>query len=97
MNPTHNLHFYVFMYFIYLLQSLKNRNLYIGCTSNLKKRLQIHNGGKSYHTKKYAPWRLVYFEGYISKQDAYGREKSLKLHAQGLRRLKERLRSDLAV
>jgi len=42
------------------------------------------------------PWRLIYFEGYISKVDAFNREKSLKLHAQGLRRLKERLRDTLS-
>ncbi|MBI2639333.1 MAG: GIY-YIG nuclease family protein [Candidatus Sungbacteria bacterium] len=81
------------LYCVYLLQSKKNRSLYIGCTSNLQKRLSWHNSGFSYHTKKYAPWRLVYFEAYSSKIDAYNREKSLKLHAQGLRRLKERLRN----
>ena len=83
------------MYYVYIIQSLNNKSLYIGCTSGLKKRLLIHNQNKSYHTKKYSPWRLVYFEGYISKTDAFGREKSLKLHAQGLRRLKERLRDTL--
>ena len=83
------------MHYVYLLQSQNNKELYIGCTSNLKQRIVMHNQGKSYHTKKYIPWRLIYFEDYISKNDAYGREKSLKLHAQGLRRLKERLRHSL--
>ena len=84
MNPTHNLRWY----FVYLLQSQKNRSLYIGCTTDLKRRLLEHNHGRSYHTKKYAPWKIIYFEGYRNKNDAYEREKSLKLHAQGLRRLK---------
>jgi len=84
------------MYYVYLLKSLKNQSLYIGCTNNLKERLLEHNQNKSYHTAKYSPWKLLYFEGYVSKQDAYSREKSLKLHAQGLRRLKERLRYTLA-
>jgi len=83
------------MYYVYLLQSLKNGNLYIGCASDLKKRILEHNQNKSYHTKKYTPWRIVYFEGYISKDDAYNREKKLKLHKQGLRRLKERLLNTL--
>lgn len=91
MNPPHNLHY------VYLLQSLKNQSLYIGCTSDLKKRLLEHNQNESYHTSKYAPWRLIYFEGYVSKVDAYSREKQLKLHKQGLRRLKERLRNTLSV
>lgn len=93
MSPTHNLH----MYFVYILKSLKNDNIYIGCTHDLEKRLQEHNQAKSYHTKKYIPWKLIYLEGYISKDDAYSRENSLKLHAQGLRRLKERLRGSLSV
>lgn len=82
-------------YFVYLLQSDKNGSFYIGCTSDLKKRVLEHNNGQSYHTKKYLPWKLVYFEGFCSKVDAYRREKSLKLHAQGLRRLKERLRNSI--
>ncbi len=85
------------MHYVYALQSSRNNSLYIGCTNNLKQRLWVHNQGKSYHTKKYSPWRLIYFEGYLSKDDAYSREKSLKLHAQGLRRLKERLPNSLAM
>lgn len=80
---------------VYLLQSLKNGSLYVGYTSDLKRRLQEHNSGQSSYTKKYLPWKLVYFEGYCSKIDAQQREKLLKLHAQGLRRLKERLRNSL--
>lgn len=84
------------MHFVYLLQSWKDKDkLYIGCTSNLKRRIIMHNQDKSYHTKKYAPWKLIYCEIYRSKTDAYKREQSLKLHAQGLRRLKERLRYSL--
>jgi len=80
------------MHFVYILQSKQDKSLYIGCTDNLKNRLEMHNDKKSYYTKRKMPWRLIYFEGYTSKVDAFNREKSLKLHAQGLRRLKERLR-----
>ena len=83
------------MYYVYLLQSRQNKSLYIGCTNNIVRRIKEHNDGAEYHTKKYLPWKLIYFEGYRSKADAYSREKSLKLHAQGLRRLKERLRDSL--
>ena len=83
------------MHYVYLLQSLKNKELYIGCTSDLYKRVEEHNLGKSLYTKKYIPWKLRYFEGYFSKVDAFRREHSLKLHAQGLRRLKERLAHSL--
>lgn len=85
------------MHYVYLLKSSKNNSLYIGCTKDLKNRLLEHNQNKSYHTSKYAPWRLIYFEGYVFKEDAYSREQKLKLHKQGLRRLKERLRHSLFV
>ena len=55
----------------------------------------MHNQERSCHAKNYAPWKLVYCEIFRSKIDAYKREQSLKLHAQGLRRLKERLRYSL--
>ncbi len=85
------------IYFVYLLQSEENGSLYVGCASDLKKRITEHNNGESSYTKKYLPWKLIYFEGYCSKVDACQREKSLKLHAQGLRRLKERLCNSLRV
>src|SRR3989344_3489637 len=92
MSPTHNLRWY----FVYFLRSQKNSSIYIGCTNDLKKRIREHNHSMSYHTKKYAPCELLYFEGFRDKKDAFMREKSLKLHAQGLRRLKERLRGTFA-
>lgn len=85
------------MHYVYLLKSLKNKSLYIGCTNNLKQRLLAHNQNESSYTSKHSPWQLIYFEGYLSKQDAYSREQKLKLHKQGLRRLKERLRHSLLV
>ncbi len=91
MNPTHNYR----QYFVYVLRSSKNDSLYIGCTSDLQKRLEEHNNKQNTSTARYAPWEVIYFEGFISKDDAYKREQSLKLHAQGLRRLKERLRDTL--
>jgi predicted GIY-YIG superfamily endonuclease len=32
---------------------------YVGVTSDLKTRVAEHNAGKSAHTSKYTPWRLV--------------------------------------
>ncbi len=83
------------MHYVYLLKSKNYNELYVGCTNNVVKRLQEHNSGLSNYTKRYLPWKLIYLEGYRSKNDAYDREKSLKLHAQGLRRLKERIRDSL--
>ncbi|RWO64510.1 MAG: GIY-YIG nuclease family protein [Mesorhizobium sp.] len=32
---------------------------YVGMTSDLKRRLAEHNSGKSSHTSKFLPWRIV--------------------------------------
>jgi predicted GIY-YIG superfamily endonuclease len=48
------------MKYVYLLQSIDFPNeTYIGLTDDLKSRLSTHNAGRSPHTSKYWPWRLV--------------------------------------
>jgi len=83
------------MYYIYLLESLQNRRVYIGYTDDLKRRVQTHNSGKVLSTKAYRPWRLVYAEIYTSKMDAINREKGLKLRGQAIRELKRRIKYSL--
>jgi putative endonuclease len=78
-------------YCVYLLSSNKTPWIYIGCTNDLKKRLQEHNDGKVFSTKKMLPIDLIYFEAYKSKEAAYKREKNLKAFGSGLTRLKSRL------
>jgi predicted GIY-YIG superfamily endonuclease len=34
---------------------------YVGATADLKRRLPEHNAGKSAHTAKFRPWKLVWF------------------------------------
>lgn len=66
------------MYYVYILHSGKDGNLYIGSTGDLKKRLENHNNGYSPATKNRRPLSLVYYESYISKHDAKRREIFLK-------------------
>jgi putative endonuclease len=66
------------MYYVYVLRSLKDGNLYIGQTSNLEKRLQYHNSGRVNSTKRRLPFQLVYTEEFDSRGDAIRREKILK-------------------
>jgi putative endonuclease len=86
------------MYYVYVLCStVKNTEFYIGYTSDLRKRVKEHNEEKSFHTKKYAPWKLVYYEAYISEKLAITREKKLKHHGKGFSELKKRIFEDKKV
>jgi len=37
-----------------------------------------HKQGASFATKYRGPWKLIYYEAYIDRQDAEGRERYLK-------------------
>ncbi len=66
------------MQYVYILKSNKDGNLYTGCTNNVKQRLALHNAGKIFSTKLRKPFKLIFYEAFISKQDAFKREKWLK-------------------
>ena len=66
------------MYYVYILISKKDKNLYIGYTPNLKIRIQKHNAGFVQATKYRLPLTLIYYEAYASQVDAKRREKFLK-------------------
>jgi putative endonuclease len=66
------------MYFVYLLQSQKDFQWYIGFTENIEQRLASHNAGRNISTSVNRPWRMIYYEAYLHKMDALGRERFLK-------------------
>ena len=48
------------MYYVYLIRSIKYpQTVYVGYTTDIKKRLKTHNSGGSIHTKKDKPWEIV--------------------------------------
>ena len=66
-------------YYVYILASKKNGTLYIGVTSNLRRRVHEHRSEHaSGFTEKYGVSRLVYFEQYKDIRDAINREKGMK-------------------
>jgi putative endonuclease len=77
-------------YYVYVLKSETDGNNYVGYTSDLRKRLELHNSGKVKSTKDRLPLQLIYFEGCLNQQDATKREKYLKT-AWGKRYIKNRL------
>ena len=80
------------MYYVYILQSLKDKKLYIGFTKDIKQRLFEHNSGKNFSTKSRIPLKLIYCEIYLNQDDAKIREKFLKT-GWGRKYLKKGLRN----
>jgi putative endonuclease len=78
------------MFYIYILQSLEEKRIYIGYTNNLKRRVREHNARKDTSTKHRAPYRLVYYEAYHAQSDAKRRERNLKRFAQAYTQLRKR-------
>ena len=62
------------MFFVYILQSQQDHQLYVGFTENIKQRIATHNKGSVPSTKSRRPWKLIYFECYMNKEDAMRRE-----------------------
>jgi putative endonuclease len=82
------------MYYVYVLKSIKDNNIYIGYSTDLKRRFAEHNERKVKSTKSRVPFVLIYYEAYRSKKDATEREYFLKTHQQR-DLLKERLKNSL--
>ena len=82
------------MFYVYILESIKNSELYIGYTDSLKKRIEKHNQGLNSSTARYIPWKIIYYEACLNKKDAVRREKYLKT-SQGRRLIKRRIKEYL--
>lgn len=54
-------------------------SLYTGWTNDLEKRILAHNSGKgAKYTKTRLPVRLVYYEEFLTKEEAMSREYRIK-------------------
>lgn len=84
------------MFYTYVLKSLKDSQLYIGYTADLRKRFQQHNLGLSKSTKSRGPLKIIYYEAYASNADARHRERSLKLRGRARAQLLMRIKSSIA-
>ena len=82
------------MHHTYVLKSKKDGRLYVGYSSDLRKRLKEHANSKVLSTKNRLPIELVYYEACMNQQDATHREKYLKT-AWGKRYIKNRLKNYL--
>ena len=78
-------------HYVYVLQSKNDKDLYIGYTIDVRGRLKEHNLGHNFSTKSLRPWRLIFYEAYLSGYDAKRREKYLKT-SQGARVIRRMLK-----
>jgi predicted GIY-YIG superfamily endonuclease len=69
-------------HFVYILRSVNHlEQTYISYTSVLKNRLKDHNNGKSSHTAKYLPWKMIFYSAFEDKKTALDFEAYLKSHS----------------
>ena len=66
------------MFYLYILESLKDGTFYIGQSINLIDRLKRHNSGIIKATKSKKPYKLVYYEQFETRADAMFREWEIK-------------------
>lgn len=79
------------MFYLYILKSKVDSDLYIGSTNDLRRRLFEHNNGKVRSTKSRRPFELRYYESYFNENEARKREISLKKDGRALSQLKIRI------
>lgn len=82
------------MRYVYVLRSSVDGELYVGSTYDLDKRLDEHNSGRVPATKERLPLKVLHYEVFRNKYDAYFREKWLKT-GWGRRYLKKTLHNTI--
>ena len=66
-------------YYVYMLKSLEEKTVtYVGYTSDIKKRINLHNLGKGAKFTRGRKWKLIYKEKLNSKKEAISREYYIK-------------------
>jgi putative endonuclease len=82
------------VYYVYVLKEIGGERFYIGSTSDLRKRVNEHNQGKTQSTRN-RQWQLVYYEAYITEAAARKRETKLKQHGKAKQALMQRIKESL--
>ncbi len=64
---------------VYLLKSPATGQIYIGYTTDLKRRYSEHQ-----ILPRHKGWKLIYYEAYLNSEDAVLRERKLKQYGSSL-------------
>ena len=65
------------MVYVYVLRGQSDGRFYIGYSSDLRRRMTEHSGGRNVSTRGQS-WDLVYYEAYATDRAARSRERVLK-------------------
>lgn len=66
------------MYYVYILQSQKDKSYYTGSTTDLKARLKAHNDKKVTYSSTKAPFEIAWYCAFTNKLKAIAFERYLK-------------------
>lgn len=83
------------VYYFYVIKSKKLNKVYYGSANDLKRRVREHNRATSGFTSLGKPWKLVYYEAYLSKEDAAERERAVKLRKNSYVLLRKRIKRSI--
>ena len=78
------------MYYVYILQSEKDKSCYVGSTEDLRNRIKEHNAGRVKYTSSKMPYRLLWYCAFKNKIKALHFEQYLK-HGSGFAFSRKRL------
>ena len=77
-------------YYVYMLKSKSIKYVtYVGYTSDLKKRINLHNTSKGAKFTRGRQWKLIYKEKFQSKKEAISREYYIKNNRSLRNKIKE--------
>ena len=80
-------------YFVYMLKSLGKESItYVGYTSDIKKRINLHNNNKGAKFTRGRKWKLIYKEKLDSKNEAISREYYIKKNRTFRNNIKKRFK-----
>ena len=68
----------LYMYYVYILQSQKDKSFYTGFTRDLKQRVKDHNNHSSKYSSTKAPFVLIWYCAFLDKTKAMAFETYLK-------------------
>ena len=77
-------------FYVYMLKSKSIKYVtYVGYTSDLKKRINLHNTSKGAKFTRGRQWKLIYKEKFQSKKEAISREYYIKNNRSLRNKIKE--------